>query len=195
MNWNNITYKQLQAIKDASNIEDETERMIAIAQAVFGDDIIELPINEFANKCKELEFLKDEIPTSIKVKNVTVNGREYYFEGMLEGQISTARYFDFQNYLKTNDEIKQYSVFFIPVGHKYNDGYDMNQVFEDIYDIPVPILMSSSFFFERQFRLFTRIFQHYSTKQIKKLKLPKEMKKQLIRIVESSNNLAFSHIS
>jgi hypothetical protein len=119
--------------------------------------------------------LNNEVPNNLAVKNVTVNGREYHFEGLL-GRISTAQYIDFQNYLKAEDTDKCYSVFMVPKGHKYNDGYDMMQVFEDIEEVPIPVLISASFFFNRQFTTFIKIFQRYSMKQLKKVNLPKEVK-------------------
>lgn len=188
MDWKDITYKQFLLIKDASKIGDDEERLFAMAQAVFGDDVLDLPLKEFSEKCKELEFLKKECPTNLSVKNVKVNGREYYFDGLL-GKLTTAQYIDFQNYQKANDEAKTFSVFIIPKDHKYNDGYDMEQVFNDILDIPVPILFSASFFFLRQLNLFIKIFQRYSIKSMKKLKLPKDMKKNLVNILKQTTEM------
>jgi hypothetical protein len=148
MTWNNITYRQLLDIREAANIEDENERVYAITEAVFGESVLDLDLKNFAMKCKEIEFLQKEIPNDLHVKDIKVNGREYYFDGLL-GNITTAQYIDFQNYQKNNDEYKAFSVFIIPKGHKYNDGYDMGQVFNDILDIPVPVLFSASFFFSR----------------------------------------------
>lgn len=194
MDWKDITYRQLLDIRDAANIEDENDKTIAVMQAVFGDNIIELPISEFNKKCKELEFLQKDIPNDLHVNNIKVNDREYYFDGML-GNISTAQYIDFQRYIQNNDDIKAYSVFFIPKGHKYNDGYDMLQVFEDIQNIPAPTLLSASFFFKKQLELFIKIFQHYSMKHLKKLMVPKEMKMRLTTLVENLSNLESSLMS
>ena len=146
LTWSNITYRTLLDIREAANIEDENERVYAIMEAVFGEDILDLPLKDFNEKCKELQFLQKEIPNDLHVKDIKVNGREYYFDGLL-GKITTAQYIDFQNYQKNNDEQKSFSVFIIPKGHKYNDGYDMDQVFKDILDMPVPVLFSASFFF------------------------------------------------
>lgn len=193
MTWKDITYKQLVALRDAIDIQDEEDRLITLAQIIFGEDVIELPINEFKKKCLELSFLQEEMPNDLTVKEVKVNGREYYFDGLL-GRITTAQYIDFQNYLKTKDEARSFSVFFIPKGHKYNDGYDMQQVFNDIMDVPAPILISASFFFTKQLETFIRIFQRYLIKKLKKqmrkTTLTKEMKKNLIQIAESQNSLA-----
>ena len=148
MDWKDIKYRTLLDIREAANIEDENERVFAIMEAVFGEDVLDLPLKDFNEKCKELQFLQKEIPNDLHVKDIKVNGREYYFDGLL-GKITTAQYIDFQNFQKNNDEQKSFSVFIIPKGHKYNDGYDMEQVFKDILDMPVPILFSASFFFIR----------------------------------------------
>lgn len=188
LTWANITYRQLLDIREAANIEDENERVYAIMEAVFGEDVLNLPLKDFNEKCKELQFLQKEIPNDLHVKDIKVNGREYYFDGLL-GKITTAQYIDFQNYQKNNDEQKSFSVFIIPKGHKYNDGYDMEQVFNDILDIPVPVLFSASFFFSRQFELFIRIFRRYSIKQMKKLGLPKEAMENLEKVVNLSTTM------
>lgn len=188
LTWANITYRQLLDIREAANIEDENERVYAIMEAVYGEDVLNLPLKDFNEKCKELSFLQKAIPNDLHVKNIKVNGREYYFDGLL-GKITTAQYIDFQNYLKNEDEQKTFSVFIIPKGHSYNDGYDMQQVFNDILDMPVPILFSASFFFIRQFELFIKIFRHYSIKQMKKTGLPKEVMENLEKVVNLSTTM------
>lgn len=188
MDWKDIKYRTLLDIREAANVEDENERVYAIMEAVFGEDVLDLPLKDFNEKCKELQFLQKEIPNDLHVKDIKVNGREYYFDGLL-GKITTAQYIDFQNYQKNNDEQKSFSVFIIPKGHKYNDGYDMEQVFKDILDIPVPVLFSASFFFSRQFELFIRIFRRYSIKQMKKLGLPKEAMENLEKVVNLSTTM------
>ena len=188
LTWNDIKYRTLLDIREAANIEDENERVYTIMEAVFGEDVLDLPLKDFNEKCKELQFLQKEIPNDLHVKDIKVNGREYYFDGLL-GKIITAQYIDFQNYQKNNDEQKSFSVFIIPKGHKYNDGYDMDQVFKDILDMPVPILFSASFFFSRQFELFIRIFRRYSIKQMKKLGLPKEAMENIEKVVNLSTTM------
>ena len=188
LGWSDIKYRTLLDIKEAANIEDENERVYAIMEAVFGEDVLDLPLKDFNEKCKELQFLQKEIPNDLHVKDIKVNGREYYFDGLL-GKITTAQYIDFQNYQKNEDEQKSFSVFIIPKGHKYNDGYDMEQVFNDILDVPVPVLFSASFFFSRQFELFIRIFRRYSIKQMKKLGLPKEAMENMKKVVNLSTEM------
>ena len=194
LSWNDVTYTKFQELREVIKIEDENERMFEIAKIFYGEEVLNLPLAEFSQKFSKLKFLTEEIPTQLSVKTVEVNGRKYYFDGLL-GKISTAQYIDFQNYNKLEDESKVYSVFFIPEGHQYGDGYDMEQVFKDIEDMPISILYSASFFFTRQFNLFIKISQHYSKKEIRKLKIPKEMKKNLEQMITSLVNLASCHMS
>lgn len=193
LGWKDITYRQLLALRNAADIEDETEKLCAIAQIIFGEDVLNLPLKEFNEKCKELSFLQTEPANNLTVKSVKVNGREYYFDGLI-GNITTAQYIDFQNWQKANDDVKSFSVFIIPKGHKYNDGYDMEQVFNDILDMPTPVLLSASFFFNRQFALFIRIFRRYSIKLMKKNGLPKDVMENLEKIVNLTTEMMITSL-
>lgn len=195
MTWKDVTLRQFLELQKLVDIEDETDRMVAIAELFLGEDVTFLPIDQFGKKLQELNFLKEELPTNHLVKNVTINNHKYKIDALV-GHINTAQYIDFTNYMKDENQFaKILSVFFIPEGHKYNDGYDMEQVINDMYDLPIDIVNSESFFFKRQFSKFIEIFQSYSLKQLKKTNLPKDVKKNLKIVIKGSTNLAFSHLS
>jgi len=192
MKWNDVTLSQFLELQQIMKIEDDTDKMLSLAELFFGEDVTSLPLPEFNKKMKELQFLETEVPTNHIVKKVTINGREYTIDGLL-GHVSTAQYIDFTNYMKDPNNIdKVLSVFFIPKGHKYNDGYDMEEVIRDMGSLPIDIALSESFFFSRQFAKFIKIFQSYSTKQLKKTDLPKQVKKNLIKVVDNSVDLVLS---
>ena len=188
MTWYDVTLYQFEKLQDLIKIENEEERMFAIAELLLGEEVTNLPISEFVNATKRLSFLSDEIETKTPPKNLELNGRKYTVDCLL-GRISTAQYIDFQNHLKGNDVAVTLSVFIIPKGHKYNDGYDMLQVIDDIKSIPIPIVNSLSFFFSRQFKESMRIFQSYLTKEMKTMNIPKEVKENLIKVVGNSVDL------
>lgn len=197
MKWNDVTVSQFLELQELIKIENETDRLLSIIELFFGEDVVDLQIYEFNNKIKELDFLKTEVPTNHIVNTATVNGRKYKVDALV-GHISTAQYVDFTNYMKENPEkniTKCLSVFFIPEGHKYNDGYDMLQVIDDMGSLPIDIAMSESFFFSRQYKKFIKIFQSYSIKKIKKTDLPKEVKKNFIKVVDNSVDLVLSPLS
>lgn len=194
MNWYNVTLRQFLMLQELFKVEDENERVIAIAELLLGDNVTSLPLPEFMDKVKKLSFLKEALPENNPPKKVEVNGRKYYMDCLL-GNVSTAQYVDYTNFSNTNDICKMMAVFLIPEGHKYNDGYDMEQVFQDVNDLPIPIVNSAAFFFAKQFKTFMRIFQRYSTKQLKKTNLPKEAKESMIEVVNKSVDMALFPLS
>ena len=194
MTWYDVTLYQFEKLQDLMKIDNEEERLFAIAELLLGEEVTNLPISEFVIATKQLSFLSDEIEHKIPPKNLELNGRKYTIDCLL-GRVSTAQYIDFQNHLKGNDIAVTLSVFIIPKGHKYNDGYDMLQVIDDIKSIPIPIINSISFFFSRQFKESMRILQSYSIQQIEKTDIPKEAKKNLTKVVENSVDLVLSPLS
>lgn len=188
LNWYNVNLNQFILLQDVFKIEDDTEKMISVAEIILGNDVTNLPLKEFNEQMKRLEFLKEEIPSVVPPKKFEINGKKYFMDCLL-GNITTAQYLDFNNHSNTGDFAKMLSVFVIPEGHKYNDGYDMLEVINDIGMLPIPIANSTAFFFGRQFSIFMKIFQRYSAKQIKKTNLPKEVKENMIKIMKDSVNL------
>ena len=188
MKWSDVKYYQFEKLQELLKIDNEEERLVEIAQLLLGEEVLDLPVAEFSKKVKELDFLKNEMPSGIPPKKITVNGRKYFLDCLL-GNVTTAQYIDFTNHSKTNDICKMLSVFLIPEGHKYNDGYDILEVMNDIKDLPVTVVYDTAFFFGKHYSEFMRIFQRYSIKDIKRTNLPKEAKKKLIKVVEDSVNL------
>lgn len=191
MSWYDVTLGQFLKLQELFKIEDNNERIISIAELLLGNEISDLPLSEFSEKIKVLDFLKEPIPEKIPIKKIEVNGRKYFMDCLL-GNITTAQYLDYINLAKTNELCKMMGVFLIPEGHKYNDGYDMEQVFNDINDLPVPVINDAAFFFERQLQLFIQIFLRYSTKKIDKMKVNKEVKKELKEVLNKSMDMALS---
>lgn len=194
MKWSNVKLWQFNKLQELLKIENEEERLIEVAELLLGENVLDLPVSEFAKRIKELDFLKEEIPTNVPPKKITVNGRAYYIDCLL-GNVSTAQYVDFTNHSKSEDISKMLSVFIIPEGHKYNDGYDMLEVIKDINDLPITVANDVAFFFGRHFSVFMETFQSYSIKQIKKTNMPKKVKEKLIKVVKNSVALVLYPLS
>ena len=194
LDWYDVTLLQFNKLQEILEVEDDLERVVLVSELILGDKITDLPLKEYNEAVKKLDFLKEPIPDKNPPHKIEVNGRKYYLDCLL-GNVTTAQYIDYINHAKDNDIAKMLSVFMIPVGHKYNDGYDMMQVINDINDIPIPVVNSAAFFFGRQFSKFMQIFQSYSIKEIKETNLPNEIKKNMIKIVKNSVDLVLSPLS
>ena len=188
MKWKDITLRQFNLIAEASKIEDETEKLIKVMEIVFGEDVTNLSISDFKKKASELDFMSEPIKDKIPPKTIKVNGREYYTDCLL-GRISTAQFIDYQNEINKKDMASLLSVFIIPKGHKYNDGYDMLEVISDIEDLPITTVNCLSFFFKRQLEESLKVFQSYLTNCLKKTDLQKDTRKKIEELVTHYNHM------
>lgn len=195
MKWNDITLRQFNDLQEAIKIEDAEERGYEIMRAIFSDSVFNLSIQEFVAKQKELDFLKTEIPKNRVPSNYVVNGHKYKIDKDM-GHFTASQYIDYMNLIKTEEMNKYLAVFFIPEEHKYNDGgYDLQTVMDDLLNVDIVTINSLAFFFNRQLQLFIEIFQRSLTRKMKKMKIPKEQKDQLMKIIQNSSNLVSSLIS
>ena len=195
LNWYDVTLSQFKELQTILDIEDELEKVVEMAELILGDDVTDLPLQEFNEQLRRLEFLKTEIPTSVPPKHIELKGKKYDVTSLL-GNITTAQYIDFTNYIKDNDTAKMLSVFVVPKGHKYNDGYDMQEVIKDMENVPIPVANSITSFFNAQFAKFIKIFQSSSIKKVKKDKtLSKEEKAQIISLIKTSTELVLLPLS
>lgn len=163
MKWNDITLRQWNNLQDVLSKTDpnDEDRDVLIMTSLFGDSVLDLPISEYHKKLNELTFLNEEMPTNRVPKKYSINGKTYIIQTDMS-KMPTAQYIDYRNLLKTGEINKWLSVFFIPEGHKYGDGYDLNDVFEDLLEVDIATINSLAFFFKRQYQIFTKIFQFYS---------------------------------
>lgn len=195
--WDSITWKEYEQIEqilnaDVSN-EYKTIHLVSILTGMPIDDIEKLPISQFQKFLPSLEFLQTEPTTRHHKFEYTINGREYDFRGKID-EISTAQYIDYRAYMEeeNKDVVKLMSVFLIPKGHDYNDGYDMEQVQSDINDMEWLDLRAATFFFRAWLATFILTMKSSLIKSLKKTKMNrKEKKNQINQVTESLDNTAY----
>lgn len=173
---NNLTVKQVMDIKNIT-AEDELEKALQIVSIIFKCDAEEIPFNEFQAKLKTIDLSQPIEKVKVK-KTYRINNTTYKLDKSLN--ISTGQYVDYVNYMKTGDLTKILSVFLIPEGHTYNDGYDMFKVMKDMEEISYPNATSIGFFFLRLFRIYIKLFLPFLTRKLKKTdpKIAKQFKEQ-----------------
>ena len=108
--------------------------------------------------------------------------------------ITTAQYVDYQNYMKEEhiDLQKVISVFLIPEGHNYNDGYNMKEVIADIDDMRFVDAQALGFFIQKQSGLFIIVLKDYLSQKMKKMGIPK---KKIEEDLQDLTRLAYFHMS
>lgn len=189
--WNDISLRQFQHIQELLSEEDEYTTFNVI-DYIYGIDSTNMPVSELSKY--SVAFLSQKMPHVKLKKHYVLNGRKYDSNFDLT-VVSAGQFVDFQNYVKEEKPAveKQLSVFFVPVGHTYGDGYDVKQVQEDLLELDMPTINEAAFFFEKQFRLFVSLFQYYLTQTMEKMETSEEKKKvlELLNRVDLADLVSF----
>lgn len=197
--WKDITLRQFNKIQDLLQEIDEYTTL-NIIDVIYDVDSADMPAMEVMNKyAHSLDFLMTTIPTNENLKETyTINQREYNSNINLT-QMTTAQFVDYQNYSKENpvDISKCLSVFIIPAGHTYNDGYDLKQVQDDIKDLDMVTINTLAFFFKKSYILLLEITLLCLTQDTKKMNIPTEKKEEILNQLKQIDlvNLASSPTS
>lgn len=159
MNWYDVKLKQMVELekleKDTTITEDE--KTIQRLNIIYGEDCELLTIPEYLARVNECKFLGVNIPATKIKAQYTINGHKY--DVMLNPFLMTmGQYIDFNN-LSLETPEKLYSIIFIPTGHNYNDGYDMEQVYTDMWELPAPDVYAVNRFFFRLAGKYRHIFR------------------------------------
>lgn len=195
--WEAITLKEYEQIEQILKSDIPVDyKAVNLLSVLSGEEVglfENLPLHQFSKLTKLLNFLTVEMP-EVKVKDsYEINGRKYVVKADIPS-ISTAQYIDYQTYMKEKpvDLQKVISVFLIPEGHSYNDGYKIEEVLADIHDMRIMDVQALGFFIQKQSALFIIVTRDYLSHQMKKMKIP------MVKIqedLEPLNSLALSLLS
>lgn len=145
VNWLTITLGQymelMELIKASEELKEskltDMDIMFEIVRCLYGDEAEDLTLPEYTKLLASLSFLGESIP-KISVKKFYELGGKKYICNMDLSKVIGNQYIDYMNYIrqeKGNENLsKLVSVFLIPEGCKYNEGYDINEVINLIED-------------------------------------------------------------
>ena len=186
MNWTDISIKQYNEIKDLyldENLSDE-DRLILQINILYNVDALKLKTSELHKYVNDMKFLGSKIP-KMKIKKEYQLGNNTYILKKDLRDVRVAQWIDWQNFLKDGSDTDNYanllSVFFFPKGEtEYGDGYDIEQVRQDINNhLSIAEAMSISSFFLTYRKALSIRFLLYTRKEILKTPLTKEQKKKV----------------
>lgn len=196
-NWDAVTLKEYEQLTQILRADIPSDYKAVNLLATLSDQdekfFEELPIALFTQLIPKIMFIHQEDIPEVKVKNrYEINGRRYELHAEIPA-ISTAQYIDYMSYIKEEpiDLQKVISVFLIPEGHKYNDGYDMKEVQADVHDMKIADVLAISFFMKKQYGLFIQITTYYLQKELKEMGMKK---KQIKETVDPLKDMVSSHL-
>ena len=134
---------------------DLQAEILAVLNDTTVDEIMKLPLPKYSEYVRMSAFLTEKPkPKADCPKKITLNDRKYYVVRKAE-DLTAAQYIDYQNYMKMDDPDSKLaeilSIFIIPDGKKYADGYDIAEVVKDIRDyLPIIVGFNICFFFRKK---------------------------------------------
>lgn len=188
--WNEVTigkYKRICALKED---DDWVWNFLAILDNTTYQDIVTRPINEtMALNSEVMKWAKNPPKRHIIRYTYTIDGETYNLRAYPD-EITTAQYIDFCNAEKNvpDNLAELLSIFLIPEGHKYNEGYssaDVAKVLEENLNIEDALTMAD--FFTTLFQLLSgRILRRAkkALKQAKKEGIAPEKTEMAIKLLE-----------
>lgn len=195
--WEKITvnvFERLNAAVDAAEVTgneyvdllNKQVAMLSVLCDVDEDTIADLNTTDFNNLVRQTDFL-NETPKKNIIDKVTLNGKEYEIF-LSVGEMTMSQYIDFQTLFPQRDKnFKQIlSIFIIPKGCSYGEGYRIEDVIKDIGDyLPITDANNIMFFFALAFQSLTKVMLTYLVKDMKKMMKKEKDKMRAMKIQEA----------
>lgn len=165
-----------------SDIDKQVD-MICVLGDYERDYVEGLKLEDYSRLVQKTRFILT-LPKTEMPENVYTLG-EFRLEPMLNARdMNVAQYTDYSTYLQLDNMqermIGLISVFLIPKGKKYNDGYSVDRVKELILtELTVDKALSLSAFFLEYTKAWLKGTQTYLVKRLKKMKLAKEQRERM----------------
>ena len=204
--WNQITIADYKKIKEITErkFDSELEKGIAVLSVlcdVNEDEVYSLPITQLKGLLDGIAWMNEPytFDKQWKADTITINGEKYDIVADIN-KFTVAQYADFQIYWDKRDDVdymaKLLSVFIIPKGKTYNDGYDIVELIDILENnISINIWNSINFFFLKDlmrsieaslyYSLWVTMKMIWKEKNKEKKKELKEMKKKLLTQIKT----------
>ena len=195
-NYNDLTvgkYQEIKAVIDGEVVEEYATNisLVAILADMTEDEVMSLDLKEYKVLNQKLTFLMEEPPRRMVADKYKIGGFE--LETMLAvDKMTVAQYVDYQTFVKDMDKylVEMLSIFLIPKGKKYNEGYDIVEVQKAIRDnLSIVDAMSLSAFFLLWYQSLTKATLISLTKKLKRMKRKMKEKEQIQKMEEAIANL------
>lgn len=178
--WDDVSLEQFRKIKSLYDekraAEDETAGLLSIIYGKDEDEIMNLPISQFSEMARSIDFLYTRIQPRDIQERYDLNGRTY--------EICTLNNFTYQQYMnyqlivkeKDRDYLDILSLILVEKGKKYGET-DTERVKADILTMCIRDVLAIDFFFALSYRISIETFRSYADRMTRKaLRMKKRMK-------------------
>ena len=160
--WREIR-ETLEDMGEASELEVQVA-LISLLSGMDEDDIRNLPLKEYSDMASKTRFLLHQPNVkAVRPRTLTINGKKYDLVDDVR-KLTTGQYIDYQTYMQDNEDFKNLakvlSVFIVPKGRTYNEGYDVEDVIKELDEhLSIQIALGVCFFFREKYRSWLSLMQ------------------------------------
>ena len=196
--WEDVTLNEFQQIDQIRTANIPVDMMALNLVSILCGKSVEWLENQritFVTKLTHMiDFLAEDIVPAELKKEYEINGHIYELDCDISN-ITTAKYMDYQNYMKEEyrDQTKIASIWLVPKGHKYNDGYDIEEVYKDMGEMKMPDYKAIVNFLMRQSAAFILVSADCFKPTRKEMKQMTPKKKLAVEKMQTLlHNMAYS---
>lgn len=186
-------YRELASLENTDDMEYGVD-ILSILCDIAPEELMEMPLDEFTKLMQQAKFLNKQIDRKDYKKlgkKLTVNGKEYTVVRNAR-DLTAGQYIDYKAYTSRDNflEMLPYilTIFLIPSGKKYNNGYDVAELAEEFDNhMGLQTALAISDFFLHQSTTWIRaslIFLKAKMKMMMRREKNQEMKMKMAEVVE-----------
>ena len=166
--WDRLTlerYNELLTIDPES--EDAGLAMASVANGITLKQAYEMPIADTHEMQEAFQFARKAPKVRRLKKTFTLNGTDYV-PVTEPSKITTAQFIDYDQLPDKRDLIDVLATVMVPVGHIYNEGYELSKAKEDVRSLTVEEAVSICDFFVRGLGLYGVLASRTARKALKR---------------------------
>ena len=176
---------------------DMQVKLLSILDGRSENELLNMNFQDFHALVQDSAFLMDQPVPSKKVPSKIIINKHTYEIKKDVSKFTTAQYIDFQTLTAKEDRDKYLAYimacFLIPEGKRYNDGYDIGEVVQELGEyLSIQDAINVSFFFQRKYLNSindTLIYLEFKTKRMLRKTKDEKTKAQLKDALERMKGL------
>lgn len=167
--WSDISVADFQRIYalEQELPEDRLLQLIAIVNNISIDDVMEMPLSVLESHFGDIDFLQEEPRLPLVKPSYELNGTRYRINMK---EMTTAQYIDFKQMVDNySEQLPRFlTIFLVPAGHRYGDGYDIDKAEQDISSMSITDARAVAGFFLTTCGIWIRLFLRSSRRRLRK---------------------------
>lgn len=195
-NYNDITiekYQEIKAIIDGEEVDEYSTniKLVAALSDMTEDEVGNLELKDYKVLNEKLIFLTEMPVKKMVADKYKIGGYEFVTVLNVE-KMTVSQYIDYQTFVKDVDKylVELLSVFLIPKGKKYNEGYDIIEVHKAIKEnLSIVDAMSLAGFFLLLYQSLTKATVSSLIRRMKKMKKKAKNQEEIAKLEEVIANL------